>query len=368
MDINILNKKSILVIVVLVVAIVLLYAGGASSLFSGDKDSGYYTMEDYKKVEKIDAHMHMYTKKPEFLRKTKKENFRLVTINTDMGMSITEQRDIALDQINDFPGQISFATTFSIKGKENPDWKKHTITYLDESFKKGAVAVKIWKNIGMSVKDTIGNFLMIDNPMFKPIFDFLVEHNKPVVFHIAEPKNCWLPLEEMTVKGDWDYFVIHPEYHMYLHPEYPSYEKLINARDNAIAQNPELKFVACHLASLEWDVDELAQRLDKFPNMAADMAGRICHLQFQSKKDREKVRDFIIKYADKLLYGTDISVKDDYKFDTAHNVWLEDWRYFVTDDIMTSPDFEGEFRALKLPKNVIDKIFRNNAQKWYPDL
>ena len=73
---------------------------------------------------------------------------------------------------------------------------------------------------------------------------------------------------------------------MYLHPEMPSYEDQINARDNILAEYPGLDFIGAHLGSLEWNVDELARTLDRFPNMKVDMAARIGHLKNQSK-DRQ---------------------------------------------------------------------------------
>jgi hypothetical protein len=36
---------------------------------------------------------------------------------------------------------------------------------------------------------------------------------------------------KMTVRSDKSYFSANPQYHMFLHPEYPSYEDQINARD-----------------------------------------------------------------------------------------------------------------------------------------
>ncbi len=66
---------------------------------------------------------------------------------------------------------------------------------------------------------------------------------------------------------------------MYLHPEFPSYEDQIKARDHMLEKHPDLKFIGAHLGSLEWSADELAKRLDKFPNMVVDMAARISHLQ-----------------------------------------------------------------------------------------
>src|SRR5690606_22956997 len=218
----------------------------------------------------------------------------------------------------------------------------------------GAVGIKLWKSTRMVYRDSSGNLLMIDNPRFDPVIQYVIDQNKTVLGHLGEPKNCWLPLEEMTVNNDRNYFREHPEYHMYLHPEYPSYEDQINARDRFLERHPDMRFVAAHLASLEWDVDELAKRFDKFPNIAADMAARICHLQFQSQKDREKVRDFIIKYQDRLIYGTDggMGPNDDPESakEYTHEKWLEDWKYFVTDEMMRVDEVSGEFQGLKLPK------------------
>ena len=59
------------------------------------------------------------------------------------------------------------------------------------------------------------------------------------------------------------------------------------------------------MGSLEWSVEELAKRLDSFPLMSVDLVERICHFQYQSVQNWEKVHDFIIKYQDRLLYGTD---------------------------------------------------------------
>jgi predicted TIM-barrel fold metal-dependent hydrolase len=159
---------------------------------------------------------------------------------------------------------------------------------------------------------------------------------------------------------------------MYLHPEYPSYDDQVNARDNMLEKHPNIRFVGVHLGSLEWDVDELAKRLDKFPNMAVDMAERICHLQYQTVKSRQKVYDFMVKYQDRLIYATDnwVSKSSDpaeYK-KRIHERRISDWRYFVTDDDMNVSDFAEKLKGLKLPKDVIDKIYRKNAEKWFPGI
>ena len=62
---------------------------------------------------------------------------------------------------------------------------------------------------------------MIDDPAIEPVINFIISKNLPITGHLGEPRNCWLPLNEMTVSGDSSYFAENPQYHMFLHPEYP---------------------------------------------------------------------------------------------------------------------------------------------------
>lgn len=333
----------------------------------------YYTMADFKTVEKFDTHVHVDTDKDAFLKQAEEDNFRLVTINWDDVNDpppMEEQQKFALQQISAFPNRIGYATTFSIRNFNNDDWQAQTIAYLKNSFDSGAIAVKIYKVIGMSLRDKDGKLVMIDDPRFDPVIDFIVKNNIPVVGHLGEPKNCWLPIDKMTIKGDKTYFSQNPKYHMYLHPEFPSYEEQVAARDHMLEKHPDLRFVGAHLGSLEWNVDELAKRLDKFPNMAVDMAARISHLEYQAKTNWQKVHDFCINYQDRLLYATDMLVDGHGNPDSlkkhTHETWLNDWRFFATNEKMLASEVEGEFSGLQLPREVIDKIYRTNAEKWIP--
>lgn len=342
--------------------------------------SEYYTPEDFISVKKYDAHVHMRQEIDTlFIQQAEKDNYFLLSINVNATTwkQAEEQQEFSLRQIKAYPKQIAYATTISFENWDSESWEKETIEFLEDSFSKGAVAVKIWKNVGLGLKDQNGEFVMIDHPRFDPILDFLAENNIPLIGHFGEPKNTWLPLEEMTVSGDRDYFTEHPEQHMYLHPEYPSYEELIKARDRMLEKHPDLKFVGAHLGSLEWSVEELAKRLDQYPHMAVDMAERISHLQFQSISEPQKVRDFFMKYQDRLLYATDIRISaadlaikgltepSDIQ-QHAHEVWMRHWKFFTSDEPMKVPKVEGSFKGLRLPSAVIDKIYHKNAERWIP--
>ena len=137
-----------------------------------------------------------------------------------------------------------------------------------------------------------------------------------------------------------------------------------------LEKHPDLKVVSVHLASLEWDVDEIAKRLDKFPNMAVDMAARIPHLHNQAVTNHQKGYDFFIKYQDRILYGTDMVITEstDAVRKDIHDTWLHDWKFFATGEDMINQNNQAAFKGLKLPKTVVDKIYRENAEKWIPGL
>ena len=331
-----------------------------------------YTMADFAKVPKIDAHLHLHSTSPIFIEQARKDNFRALAINVDYGdfPPVPEQYRVARELHRAHPGQVAFVATFSTEGFGKPGWSEATTSYLDQAFAAGAVGVKVWKNIGMSLKGPDGKLVMVDDARFDPVFRHIGQRGMTLLGHQGEPKNCWLPLDKMTVNSDRAYFKAHPQYHMYLQPDMPTYERQMAVRDAMLARHPGLKFVGVHMASIEWSVDELARFLDRHPRANVDIAARIGQLQYQSGLDRDKVRRFFIKYQDRLMYGTDLAqsaAQPERAFaDEIHTVWLAHWRYFNTGESQTVPELDAPVQGLSLPKKVVDKLFYLNAQKQYP--
>ena len=174
----------------------------------------------------------------------------------------------------------------------------------------------------------------------------------------------------MTVDNDREYFKAHPQYHMHLHPEMPSWEAQMAARDHLLAAHPRLRFVGMHLASLERSVDELGSFLDAHPTAMVDVAARIGQLQYQSQRDIERVRRFFIQYQDRLIYGSDLSQEPSAPpaqiTAEARGVWRSHWRYFNTSQTQKVPELSRPVRGLALPKPVVDKLYRLNAQRAFP--
>ena len=138
-----------------------------------------------------------------------------------------------------------------------------------------------------------------------------------------------------------------------------------------LEKHPDLHFIGAHLGSLEWSLEELAKRLDKFPNMAVDLS-RFPELYLHAQTNWQKTRDFFVKYQDRLLYGTDVQVAETKDIAVmkkrSHDSRVRYWTFFVSDETMSDPGIPGVFKGLQLPREVVDKIYRKNAEKWLPGI
>ena len=333
-----------------------------------------YAMEDFGRIRKLDSHVHVNVTDPAFLEQARDDGFELMSINVDYPdfPKLADQRAAALAQLRAQdaykPARIHWATTFSMQGFGKPDWAEKVSAGLAADAGEGAKAVKIWKNVGMKEKSA-GKLIMLDDPAISPVADQVQKRGLTLIGHQGEPHNCWLPLEQMTTDNDREYFKNHPQYHMYLHPEMPGYEDQIKARDNFVAAHPQLRFVGAHLGSLEYDVDRIAAFLDRFPNASVDMAARMSQVQYQSVRDLGKVRAFFVRYQDRLLYGTDLTLNPgensaEFKRE-AHTVWTRDWRYLATDESQRVEIIKADVPGLALPREVIDKVYYQNAVRAF---
>jgi len=332
----------------------------------------HYTLADFDKVAKIDAHMHLHNPESSFIDAARRLNFKVLTINVDYPdfSTLDEQFRVAVALHTVFPTTVAFAGTFSADGFDTPGWTERAERRIDAAMQAGAVGIKVWKNFGMSVRDAQGKLVMIDDPRLKPVFDYMEAKGIPLLNHQGEPYNCWLPLDKMSVNNDREYFQAHPQYHMYLHPEMPSWEDQMAARDRMLDAHPKLHFVGVHMASLERNVDELATFLDRYPGAMVDIAARIGQIQDQSQRDREKVRRFFIRYQDRLMYGTDEAQEPTESgaemARATEKAWREQWRYFTSSQTFKVYDLDKPVQGLALPRGVIDKLYSLNAQRAFP--
>ena len=332
---------------------------------------GYYTLGDFQRVDKIDAHVHLHGRAERFMAQAIADRFRVLTIDVDSPdfPPIAEQQQAAVSLRQRYPGWVAFAATFPVDGFQSPGWSDAAVRHIDEAVAQGGVGVKIWKNIGMVLRNPDGSYVMPDDPRLEPVSAHLERKHIVLLGHQAEPLNCWLAPEKMTVRSDREYFREHPQYYMYRHPDMPTHDAILAARDRMLRAHPQLRFDGVHLASLEWDVDRVGDFLDRFPNAVVDLAARLVHLEYQAASDPDKVRRFLIRYQDRILYGSDTGYgpgeSAPAEIAALHADWLKDWGFLVTGERMHSADFGAEFRGLRLPRTVVDKIYRGNAEALF---
>lgn len=325
-------------------------------------------LASFSALSPIDAHVHLYKDDPAFGTFLKRLNLRVLDIividdRDPYGKGLEPQRSDTLKVVHVTAGRALFCTTFSPYDFEDPGFAVRTIRQLDDDFANGAIAVKIYKVMGMEMKSKAGKYLMPDDPAFEPIYQSIAAHHRTVVAHIAEPDSCWQPPN--TASPDYEYYKQHPEEYAYAHPDWPSKAAILAARDHFLAENPKLRVVGAHLGSMETDVDDIARRFDQYPNFAVDTAARIEYLMMQP---HDKVRAFLIKYQDRVLYGTDLVVmpKDDTEKALKEwtNAYARDWKFFATNQTI---DVKGrKVQGLELPGPVLRKLYHDNAVRWLP--
>jgi predicted TIM-barrel fold metal-dependent hydrolase len=150
-------------------------------------------------------------------------------------------------------------------------------------------------------------------------------------------------------------------------PSGPQKGPSLPPRDHLIAENPKLRVMGAHLGSMETNVDDIARRFDLYPNFAVDMAARIPYFMLQP---RDKVRAFLLKYQDRVLYATDLVVfprsKTEDTITEFRDTYARDWKYFSTDQ---NVEYMGHiYQGLALPPPVLRKLFHDNAVRWFPGL
>lgn len=319
--------------------------------------------------------MHFAGDTPGTLRLLDELNLKLFNVcvgRTPRPGGIDYSAFIALAQAH--PRHFAWCTGIDTPDFSDDRYVEKTIAQLDRDFESGALACKIWKNIGMEAKDAGGQYLQIDHPIFTPIFAHLERRQKPALLHMAEPLQAWQKLEPGGVYTQ--YYARNPQYHLYGRTGVPAHADIIAARDRVLARHPKLTVVGAHLGSLEYDVAELAARFERYPNFFVDTSAldRLISLGLQ---EHDKVRAFVLRYQDRLLFGSDRVLRpgplsvlspevQDLQLDGLKGSLAMAEAFFRGNGPVKVRD--RDVSALGLPEEVVDKIFFLNARRTYPGL
>src|ERR1700728_2361659 len=341
----------------------------AASLDANEADDQAELLQGFAALEPIDTHVHAFKNDPEITDLMAHLQLHILDICVADTHGIYGSLDVETARAKAFVqpsrNHARLCVTFDPFSFREKDYAQQTVEQLRREFAKGAVAVKIWKNIGMELKTPNGRYVMPDDPAFEPIYRAIAKANKTLVAHVAEPSSCWQPPNPDSL--DYDYSKENPQWYMYSHPDHTRKKVILAARDHLLAENPKLRVVGAHLGSMETDVDDIAKRFDRYPNFAVDTAARMEYLMIQP---REKVRNFLIKYQERVLYGTDLEFLANETTPEALKDWQDtyarDWKFLATDQML---QLRGrEIQGLNLPEPVLRRIFHDNAVRWIPGI
>ena len=326
---------------------------------------------DINSVEKIDVHAHLFEDLPPLMEFMRANNVRAINVcNNGTDGHLATMHRIAFEVGAKYRDVLWTTSTFDLLRRDEPTYAAEVKAHLERTFEQGAVGVKIWKVVGLEITRPDGTFILPDDPLFDPIYAFIAERGRPLQAHLAEPIEAWRPLDPTSVS--YNYYKSNPQWHLHNKPEYPSHAAIIAARDNILRKHPKLVMVAAHLGSLEHDLDAIAERFERYPNFNIECAARVRYL---TRYPAEKVRNFFIKYQDRILYGVDMSWKpyreERKPTDAMRQAYIlrrqerykEDWAYFAGSGETTYET--RKVQALALPREVLEKFYNGNARRIY---
>ena len=327
------------------------------------------------KYPSVDVHSHFsYRLKgsverlDEFVRLMDRNNIAVcVSLDGTLGDQFTEHKQY----LSKYQERFAIFANIDWKGAgaehdpatwdcHRPDFARRTAAALKVAHANGACGLKIFKKFGLSYKNPDGSLIQIDDSRWDPIWAVCGELKIPVIIHSADPAAFFLPIDRRNER--WEELSRHPDWSFH-GPQFPTREELLQSRNRVIARHPKTNFIGAHVANNPEDLATVASWLDDFPNLFVELASRISELGRQPYTSRK----FFLKYADRILFGTD-------------GPWAEEryhcyWRFLETPD-ENFPYSEQPFppqglwniHGIDLPDEVLRKVYFENATRIIPGL
>ena len=273
-------------------------------------------------------------------------------INAFLSMTPLEE---ALVLQREWPGRIHFivvpawqdiATTTLADWLD--DWKRR----LDAFYNAGSRMIKF--HMAPSTMQRRG--IKLDSPLLKPFFDAIHERKMAVMTHVGDP-DTWYNSKytDHAVYGTRD-------------EHYAMWERVMEA-------NPDIPWVGAHMAGNPENLGRLQYLLDKFPNLSIDCSATRWMARELSAR-RDEAREFFIRNADRMMWGSDQVSGDDRGFDFLASRWWVQRKLMETAFIGPSPIFDPDLpedrqpvlRGLALPDEVLQKLYHDNGTRFLAKL
>jgi predicted TIM-barrel fold metal-dependent hydrolase len=287
-----------------------------------------------------------------YLREMDEADVRTV-VNLDGGWDERLKETVAALDLA-YPGRFLTYALIDFDGIDDEGWSAREAKRLEQSFQNGAKGLKFHKSFGLSVRYKDGRFMPVDDPKLDPIWEMCAKFGRPVEIHTGDPGAFFTPLDRYNER--WHELNEHPNW-LFADKRFPTRESLHAQRNRAIAKHPKTTFICAHMANDGEDLATLAGWLDAMPNMYVDIDARISELGRQPYSARK----FMIKYQDRVLFGTDTTPNR-----ASYRMY---YRFLETDDEYFDPA-AGHHRqgfwmiyGVFLPREVLEKLYVKNAER-----
>jgi predicted TIM-barrel fold metal-dependent hydrolase len=220
---------------------------------------------------------------------------------------------------------------------------------------RGAQGLKIWKPLGLHVRDERDALVAVDDERLDPIWATAAELQWPVLIHVADPVAFFEPLNEQNER--WEEMHAHPDW-QFPSPPFPPFLSIVEGLANAVARHPNTTFIGAHVGCYAENLGWVGALMDRCPNFYIDISARIGELGRQPYSTRR----FFLNYADRILFGTDTAPNvEDYRL--YYRFLESDDEYFSYSRRPTPPQGRWQIYGLFLPDDVLEKVYRRNAER-----
>lgn len=266
-----------------------------------------------------------------------------------------------------FPGRFFTFTEPCYERWKDPRYPELQAQAIEQAHRQGAKGLKILKTLGLYLRENItsGELVKIDDHRFDPMWDACGQLSMPVAIHVSDPVAFFTPTDRFNER--YEELSNHPDWSFY-GADFPSNAEQLEARNRVFARHPETQFVVLHMGNFAENLANVAENLDRFPNMTVDIAARIGELGRQPRTARK----FFDKYQDRILFGTDATPHGDEFPQQVFNDQLYEiyYRFLETDDeyfdyapAKIPPQGRWRIYGIQLPETILRKVYFENAAR-----